>query len=62
MNNIENRINASLAKGAEYLAMGEIAANTGLRVCRNNMSNFCRMGKGLFRAHLYIVQPSVYLG
>ena len=42
MNNIEKRISASLANGAEYLAMGEIAANTGLLVSQapRNNANF----------------------
>ena len=41
MSNINRRISASLANGAEYLAMGEIAAHTGLLVSqapRNNAS------------------------
>ena len=42
MNNIEKRISASLANGAEYLAMGEIVANTGLLVSQapRNNANF----------------------
>ncbi|MCP4122056.1 MAG: hypothetical protein GY751_09910 [Bacteroidetes bacterium] len=42
MNNIEKRISAALANGAEYLAMGEIAANTGLLVSQapRNNANF----------------------
>lgn len=42
MNNIEKRISASLANGAEYLAMGEISANTGLLVSQapRNNANF----------------------
>jgi hypothetical protein len=42
MSNIENRISAALANGAEYLAMGEIAANTGLLVSQapRNNANF----------------------
>ncbi len=39
MKNIEKRINASLANGAEYLAMGEIAANTGLLVSQSPRNN-----------------------
>ena len=39
MKNIESRINASLANGAEYLAMGEIAANTGLLVSQSPRNN-----------------------
>ena len=39
---LEKRISASLANGAEYLAMGEIAANTGLFVSQapRNNANF----------------------
>ena len=42
MSNIEKRISASLANGAEYLAMGEIAANTGFLVSQapRNNANF----------------------
>ena len=42
MASIEKRISASLANGAEYLAMGEIAANTGLLVSQapRNNANF----------------------
>ena len=39
MNNLEKRISASLANGAEYLAMGEIAANTGLLVSQAPRNN-----------------------
>lgn len=39
MKNIEKRISASLANGAEYLAMGEIAANTGLLVSQAPRNN-----------------------
>jgi len=42
MNDFEKRISASLANGAEYLVMGEIAANTGLLVSQapRNNANF----------------------
>lgn len=42
MSTIKNRITASLANGAEYLAMGEIVANTGLLVSQapRNNANF----------------------
>ena len=42
MSNINRRISASLANGAEYLAMGEIAAHTGLLVSQapRNNANF----------------------
>ena len=39
MSILENRISASLANGAEYLAMGEIAANTGLLVSQAPRQN-----------------------
>lgn len=39
MKNIEKIISASLANGAEYLAMGEIAANTGLLVSQAPRNN-----------------------
>ena len=39
MSNLEKRISASLANGAEYLAMGEIAANTGLLVSQAPRNN-----------------------
>lgn len=39
MSNIEKRLAASLANGAEYLAMGEIAANTGLLVSQAPRDN-----------------------
>ena len=39
MKNIEKRISASLANGAEYLAMGEIIANTGLLVSQAPRNN-----------------------
>jgi len=39
MENLEKRISASLANGAEYLAMGEIAANTGLFVSQAPRNN-----------------------
>ena len=39
MSNIEKRITASLANGAEYLAMGEIVANTGLLVSQAPRNN-----------------------
>lgn len=39
MKNIEKRIAVSLANGAEYLAMGEIAANTGLLVSQAPRNN-----------------------
>lgn len=42
MANIGRRISAALANGSEYLAMGEIAANTGLLVSQapRNNANF----------------------
>jgi len=42
MSNIGKKISASLANGAEYLAMGEIVANTGLLVSQapRNNANF----------------------
>ena len=42
MSMLDKRISASLANGAEYLAMGEIAANTGLFVSQapRNNANF----------------------
>ena len=42
MANIERGISAALANGAEYLALGEIAANTGLLVSQapRNNANF----------------------
>ena len=42
MSNINRRISAALANGAEYLAMGEIAAHTGLLVSQapRNNANF----------------------
>ena len=42
MSILDKRISASLANGAEYLAMGEIAANTGLFVSQapRNNANF----------------------
>ena len=42
MSIIDKRISASLANGAEYLAMGEIAAHTGLLVSQapRNNANF----------------------
>ena len=39
MSNIGKRITASLANGAEYLAMGEIVANTGLLVSQAPRNN-----------------------
>jgi hypothetical protein len=39
MSNMNRRISASLANGAEYLAMGEIAAHTGLLVSQAPRSN-----------------------
>ena len=39
MSNIDRRISASLANGAEYLVMGEIAANTGLLVSQAPRNN-----------------------
>ena len=39
MSNIDKRVSASLANGAEYLAMGEIAANTGLLVSQSPRNN-----------------------
>lgn len=35
----EKKISASLANGAEYLAMGEITANTGLLVSQSPRNN-----------------------
>ena len=42
MSNTNKRISAALANGAEYLAMGEIVANTGLLVSQapRNNANF----------------------
>ena len=39
MSNIDKRISASLANGAEYLVMGEIVANTGLLVSQAPRNN-----------------------
>ena len=39
MGNVEKRLAASLASGAEYLAMGEISANTGLLVSQAPRNN-----------------------
>jgi len=39
MINTEKKISASLANGAEYLAMGEIVANTGLLVSQSPRNN-----------------------
>ncbi len=39
MTKLDKRISASLANGAEYLAMGEIAANTGLLVSQAPRNN-----------------------
>ena len=39
MGKFEKRISAALANGAEYLAMGEIAANTGLLVSQAPRNN-----------------------
>lgn len=39
MSKLEKRISAALANGAEYLAMGEIAANTGLLVSQAPRNN-----------------------
>jgi len=39
MKSINKRISAALANGAEYLAMGEIAAHTGLLVSQAPRSN-----------------------
>jgi hypothetical protein len=42
MSKLEKRISAALANGAEFLAMGEIAAHTGMLVCQapRNNANF----------------------